>query len=228
VASSRALTGLLVLLATIGVAAGCNGGGGGTPAVNQAPTITNVTNWCADPLASGSLGLFVVAATDPDGDALVYSFGASDGNVSASASLTHPSWMLLIAPAVTDDETVTLTFMVDDGNGGQDTFTEDLVIAAPEAGNSAPTISEFTIVPNPVPSGGTAAVTTTATDPDGDALTYTYSWLDYAGFIVGNSPGNATFEVPDVSAETLIPFTVYVDDGHGHFVTAGEDVTVQP
>lgn len=226
-ASSRALTVLIVLLATISVAAGCNGGGG-TPPVNQAPTITNVTDWCAHPLASGSLGLFVVAATDPDGDALVYSFGASDGNVSASPSPTHPTWMLLIAPDVTADETVTLTFMVNDGNGGQDSFTEDLVIKAPEAGNSAPTISEFTIVPNPVPSGGTATVTTTATDLDGDALTYTYSWFDYAGFVIENSPGDAAFEVPDVTADTIIPFTVYVDDGHGHFVTAALDVTVQP
>jgi hypothetical protein len=83
-------------------------------------------------------------------------------------------------------------------------------------------------VPNPVPSGGTATVTTTATDLDGDSLVYTYYWIDFAGFVSVNSPGNATFEVPDVTAETTLPFHVNVDDGHGHFATAMVDLIVQP
>jgi outer membrane protein OmpA-like peptidoglycan-associated protein len=52
----------------------------------------------------------------------------------------------------------------------------------------------------------------TASDPDGDTLTYT--WSSSAGKVTGNGP-QATFDSASVPCDTVVTITVQVSDGRG-------------
>ena len=66
---------------------------------------------------------------------------------------------------------------------------------------------------------GTQALSVTATDPDNDPLTYT--WSAAAGLIVPltSNSSQATFTAP--ATPTLVPITVTISDGKGHSVVKG-------
>jgi outer membrane protein OmpA-like peptidoglycan-associated protein len=73
-------------------------------------------------------------------------------------------------------------------------------------------------------SGDTVAVTTTASDPDNDPLTYT--WTSTGGRVDGTGA-----QVRWLSAGTAVgsyTVTVHVDDGRGGSATCGADISVQP
>jgi hypothetical protein len=86
------------------------------------------------------------------------------------------------------------------GCGGDDS-------PAPEQ-NHAPVVNSVTVSPNSVAAGGMATVTVSASDPDGDALTYTYSVTQ--GGIVPNG-ATATWTAPSASGAHSV--TVTVSDG---------------
>ena len=67
--------------------------------------------------------------------------------------------------------------------------------------------------------GKTATVTADAQDPDGDALTY--RWTAPAGNVT--SPTNRQTPWTAPTQVGPVPFTVTVNDGHGHTATANDD-----
>jgi hypothetical protein len=87
--------------------------------------------------------------------------------------------------------------------------------------NTAPIITEFTAEPGSVPSGGVAAITVNADDPDGDDLTYVYT--PSGGFITG-SGSSVTWTAPFESGDYSIK--VDVSDGNGGTATDSVLVTV--
>lgn len=76
--------------------------------------------------------------------------------------------------------------------------------------NKNPVVSSVTVNPQSINSGGTVTVTVAASDPDGDALTYTYNAT--GGAIVG-SGSVATWTAPNTEGSFSV--TVQVSDGNG-------------
>ena len=90
-----------------------------------------------------------------------------------------------------------------------------------EEENKAPTISSVVVNPATVNANGIATVSVTATDPDGDALTYSY--VVSGGSIAGNG-ASATWTAPAVEGANSV--TVTVTDGKGGQASSNASLTV--
>lgn len=169
------------------------------PPPNAAPTarITGVS--CADLVCS-----FVGAtSSDPDSDALTYSWDFGDG--SPAVSTANPSRTY----ATAGERTVTLT--VDDGHGHTDTDTTTVSPTAPPPANSAPTarITDATCAELACSFKGS-----TSSDPDGDTLSYSWDFGDGTATATTVNPSH-TYTAAGSKSVSLT-----VNDGNGHTHTA--------
>ncbi len=142
-----------------------------TMLANHRPTITSLR---AQPdIVSPSRSCQIVCnATDADGDELVYEWSAGAGEITGQGA--EVTWT---APGSTGPCNVTVK--VTDGRGGEVTKQLTITVRA----NRAPIISDLTADADWTLPMGTAHVTCTASDPDGDELDY--KWTATAGAISG-------------------------------------------
>ena len=149
------------------------------------------------------------SVADPEIDALTYAWTSSGGGAFANASAANTRWT---APAAaTADQTVTLTLTVTD-TVGETAFSTDVTVRA----NQPPTVVLGSI---PTEVGGGASlflVVATATDPEGDTLTY--AWTSDGGGSFGDAGAPDTFwvspEATDADQTVMLTLTV-TDDGAG-------------
>jgi chitodextrinase len=158
--------------------------------VNQAPVLDTIADITVN---EGDTITLNPTATDPDGDALTY---------------TYSGWMTS-ASYTTDNNDAgshTVTVTVSDGSL---TDSQDVTVTVSNT-NRPPVLNPIAdITAN---EGDTVTLNPTATDPDGDALTYTYSgWMTSASYTTDNN---------DAGSHTV---TVAVSDGS---LTDSQDVTV--
>lgn len=155
-----------------------------------------------------------VNASDPDNDPLTYSYTASSGSVEGTGPDARFSTSGLAKGSYT------VTAKVDDGRGGTATCAADITVA--ERPNRPPTISCATDR-SPIMPGERTGITATASDPDGDPLTYSYSAT--GGQVTGNGP-KAEFDSTGLSAGS---YTVKcsVSDGRGGTADASTNVDVE-
>ena len=116
-------------------------------------------------------------ATDPDGDALTYQFAwTRNGQPFAGASATGVLASTVPASATTAGDTFACAATANDGSiAGPASAPVSVVV---QASNRAPTAPVVTLTPT-APTDAqdlVCNVTTPATDPDGDALTYQFAW----------------------------------------------------
>jgi hypothetical protein len=181
--------------------------------VNTAPTLTGPSASVTTVNEQLSLTLSS-SATDPDGDTLTYAWTqtspASPMGTFSSASVANPTWT---APDVTANGTYTLSVTVSDGQGGTATGTIDISVLKV---NQPPTVAATIIGPNMLVAGYTGTFSITASDPDGDVLTYSWNQTAPAtqGTFVGSRTGTSSqWFSPVVSAQTSFTFSVSVTDG---------------
>ena len=191
---------------------------GDQPPTNRPPTGTLTTPTTVD---SGAAATFTVNATDPDGDTLAYAWtrpAEFTGNVGNTASVT------LTAPTVTADRQATITVQVSDGRGGTLPLSKTFTVKAPAPVNRPPTGT--LTAPATVDSGASATFTVSASDPDGDALSY--AWTRPTGF-TGNAGNTAsvTLTAPTVTADQQATITVQVSDGRGGTLPLSKTFTVK-
>jgi len=220
---------LILILAAVPLAS-CGGSGtsapttvqpppatsGGQPvAGNQSPVIKNLT---AQPAAlkPDEIAEFRCEATDPDGDTPTFSWTAN-GGAFVGEPITRQFWISWRAPKFAGNFTVTVN--VSDGRGGTATKSYNVSVAD----NRAPVISGITVNPPTLKPNETGTITCTATDPDGDSLTY--KWLTNTGKVAG--AGNVgTWAAP--GTDGIYEIQVVVSDGKDGGTTSGNiKITVQ-
>ncbi len=136
--------------------------------VNGLPTAPGVEIDPSSPDGDDDLVATVtVASTDPEADPVTYSYAwYVDGAATAYTSATLP------AAATTRGELWEVYVTPDDGYGDGASGTASVTIA-----NTAPTLADVSLTPDPAYEGDTLACTPgSASDADGDAITYTYAW----------------------------------------------------
>jgi hypothetical protein len=155
-----------------------------------------------------------VNASDADNDPLTYSYTATGGTVEGSGpdARFNPSGLAI--------GTYTVNAKVDDGKGGSATCAADVAVA--KRPNRPPTIS---CAPerNPIIAGERVAINSTASDPDGDPITYSYA---ATGGQVSGTGATAQFDSTGLSAGSYT-VTCTADDGQGGRTSATTTVDVQ-
>ncbi|HWZ98564.1 MAG TPA: OmpA family protein [Candidatus Dormibacteraeota bacterium] len=155
-----------------------------------------------------------VNASDPDNDPLTYTYSATGGTVEGTGADARWNTSGLAVG------TYTATAKVDDGKGGSATCSADLKVDPKP--NQNPTIS-CTTDRSPIMPGERTGITSTASDPDGDPLTYNYSAS--AGQVSGDG-AKATFDSTGLQPGS---YTVKcgVNDGRGGTAESSTNVDVQ-
>ena len=138
-------------------------------------------------------------ASDRDGDPLSYNWSASGGSISGTGAAVN--WT---APDSLGSYNVTVT--VTDGRGGEVMKQVTIEVRA----NESPAISSLVADVDWTLPSGTLQMTCTASDPDGDELTY--EWTASAGDISGTGEAVNWTAPQEVGIHNV---TVVVKDGHG-------------
>lgn len=136
-------------------------------------------------------------------------FTATRNGVSASPYAAEADWQ---APAAEGSYTITVS-VSDSGGvlcGGRQTTTTSLTVQVSTVLNLPPVIDVLAATPAQVFPGGTASLACRATDPDGDAVFY--SWSATRGSVTPLAPGDATF-VAGPAGPALV--TCVAEDGRG-------------
>jgi outer membrane protein OmpA-like peptidoglycan-associated protein len=182
---------------------------------NHPPTVSCTADKNMVYLDSGDVVTVTCTGSDPDNDPLTYTWSSTGGKVDGTGPQVR--WLSAGTPL----GSYTITTKVDDGRGG---FASSGVSVSVEAKPNHPPTITCSADRSSVFSGEKVHITTNASDPDGDPLTYT--WRANAGQIVG------TGAAVDFDTSGLAPgnytVTVRVDDGRGGAADCSSTVEVKP
>ncbi|MBY6191880.1 chitinase [Microbulbifer agarilyticus] len=154
------------------------------------------------------------ASSDPDGDALTYSWVQVAGSsvTLSDASSATPTFS---AAEVSAEQELVFELNVNDGSLSDATPDQVSIFLLPADANTPPQVSAPAQVT--IQEGASDSITATGSDADGDALTYTWSGM------ASGSGDTITVTAPQVEADTNFTLTVTVSDG---IASASADVTV--
>ncbi len=162
-----------------------------------------------------------VRATDADDDTLTYSLEAGD---TSSFSIDSSSGQLRTGASLDYEtkDTYSVTVSVSDANGGSDSISVTINITNVDETptNNAPIFSDGDSTSRATAentgSGVDIGSAVSATDPDGDTLTYTLSGNDAGSFSLDSSSGQLrTSASLDYETKTSYSVTLSVSDGNG-------------
>ncbi len=174
---------------------------------NHAPVFTPIGDRT---VAVGEPVTFTVGAADADGDALTYSAGGLPSGATFNPATQTFTW----TPTNAQSGLYWITFAVTDG---QVSISETICITAKQAINHTPVLAA--IGNKNVSEGQTLTFTVSATDSDGDSLTYSASSLPSGSSFVGQ-----TFTwVPTYDQAGSYSVTFTVSDGQS---TDSEQITI--
>jgi PKD repeat protein len=166
---------------------------------------------------------YTVTASDPELDALRYTWDWDDGSMSVTTSNTATH-------TYTIKTTYTLTVCVDDLTGLYGHNVSDFGSVQVVGANKAPSITSFTVDNNVPYTGQTVTFTGSAKDLDGDPLAFTFEFGDGTSEVYYVTPPagvDATFVVPHVytTAGTKTAY-LHVFDGTTTKTSTGLTITV--
>jgi len=190
-----------VFIFSLGLMA-CGGASDATPdkvATNNPPTLSLISSQSTSQSITKTVS---ITASDSDGDSLTYTL-TSDPVNKVTGSVSGST--LTLVPDSTYLGTATLTLKVSDGTS-EASQTFSLVVRS----NSAPTLSS--IPSQSANQGVMKTVNITASDSDGDSLTYTLT-SDPANKVTGSVSGSTLTLTPDPTYSGTATLTMGVGDG---------------
>lgn len=209
---------------------------------NAAPVAGAATAGTPDATTGAVIG--EINATDPEGDPLTYSapstttkgsinINASTGSFSYTPTATarQDAAQSGASAAITAD---TFNVTITDGYGGNTTVPVTVAISP-----NHPPVAGSTTVGTPDPFTGAVTGSVTATDPDGNPLTYSGSTSTSKGSVTVATSGGFSYtptatarhsaaQNGATAAATADSFTVTISDGQGGTSTVPVTVTVSP
>jgi hypothetical protein len=180
-----------------------------TTSTNNQPIIAGLEPEVELVVPLGSVQVACIAS-DLDGDELSYDWSASAGELDGAGDTV--TW---VAPA--SEGSYSVAVVVTDGHGGE---VMDYVTITVRA-NNPPAITSLTADAEWTTPSGSLQVTCTASDPDGDELSY--GWTATAGSIAGTGPVVTWTTPQEVGAYDI---TVVVKDGYGGEATRSVSLSV--
>ena len=163
-------------------------------------------------------------ASDPEGDHLTYLW-SHDSALSITVSDAASPLTTFTAPAVDSDATVTFVLSVSDGTNTAVTDQVTITIQNVPA-NEAPTVDAGQ--DQTVNEGDAVTLNGTASDPEGDHLTYLWSHDSALSITVSNATSQlTTFTAPAVGSDVTVTFVLSVSDGTNTDVTDQVTITIQ-
>ncbi|MFP2898948.1 PKD domain-containing protein [Corallococcus sp. 4LFB] len=147
-------------------------------------------------------------STDPDGQALTYSWAQTGGDVAATLTDATSAKATFTAPEVTEDTQLTFTVTVSDGAAS----TKQSVAVTVKNVNRPPVVDAG--ADQEVAARAEVTLSGTATDAEGDAITY--AWTQVSGTTVtlsGTDTATAKFTAPNVAADEELSFRLTVTAG---------------
>lgn len=152
-------------------------------------------------LLVGENTMIYCTATDRNADELSYTWKATSGTIIGGG--VQIGWTAPTLPG-----SYVVQCLVDDGRGVRDSAAVQLEVVA--AINHAPSISALAACPGKIDLGGAAELICTASDPDGDTLSY--SWIATRGKLSG-SDSTVTWTAPVSAGDYFI--VCKIADGRG-------------
>ncbi|MGB8473100.1 MAG: OmpA family protein [Candidatus Acidiferrum sp.] len=190
------------------------GGNPPPPPPNRSPVVSCSADKSTVYFGSGDSAALHAEASDPDNDPISYAWSANGGATEGSGPDVR--WNSSgVAPGVYN-----VKVRADDGRGGWADCAVDIRVEP--APNRSPTLS-CSVDRNPILQGESTGITATASDPDNDPLTYSYSPTE--GRITGDGP-RVRFDSSGLRPGT---YTVKcnVSDGRGGTTDSSADIEVQ-
>ena len=191
---------------------------------NSVPVIDS-WNMSSTSILPGATITATVLAHDPNpGDTIVYAWSASPagGGFSAPSAATT-TWT---APVTDGDQTLLLT--VTDSHGASTSASTVVHVSASNGHGQAdvsvrfntwPAVTELGATPGYIVLGSPTSVTVTASDVDGDALSFAWTSSCARGTFSSTTAQSVDFTLPSGESDTNCDLVVAVSDGRGGSTT---------
>lgn len=170
------------------------------PVANHPPRIKSLAAKKNTILINEAVKIYCTAS-DIDGNPVTFNWSASGGQIAGDSSA-------VVWTAPDSAGTYVISCQVDDGNGGA--VKDSVLISVVERINSAPVIVRLTASPRKLDLGKTTNLSCTATDADGDSLSYT--WTARHGSL-NSGDSTAVWNAPLQAGN--YPIICTVSDPHG-------------
>ncbi len=197
---------------------------------NAWPVATQVTGTPSGQVAPGGVVSLDVAAVDPDNDALTYSWADDCGGGFSDTTVKSPTWT---APASASTGAVCKVRVdLNDGRGGSTTGQLGINLGLPQIPTMPPVIDALFQSIDTVAFEGTVELVVSAHDPEGTALTFTWSASGgkFGTPVTSASRSEVVWTAPAVGTSSTI--TLVIQDASGQKTTqtfpvnlTGETVT---
>jgi len=185
---------------------------------NAPPSITSGPTASPSTITDALTSRLSVSAADSDGDALNYSWSATGGSVSGTGATA-----VYTPPRVTVTTVYRVEVLVSDGRGGS--VSSSVNVTVNPRPNTPPSITSGpTATPRQIYDNRTSVLSVTASDADGDPLSY--AWSATGGRLSGTG-ATTVYTPPRVTVTTVYRVSVVVSDGRGGSTSGFVDVTVK-
>jgi hypothetical protein len=180
-----------------------------------APVIDGVIAAAMTVSPSATDGLRVRAHDNYSDFPVTYAWTASAG------SFDDPTAVAPVWTAPSSDQTVTITITVSDTQGETAVASFPVTVVSTTGSatvnatfNSWPTVSAMSALPSRIDVSGTTVLGVTASDADGDTLSYSWS-TDCGGHFDSSTSATPSFTLSALSGSGTCAFSVTVSDGKG-------------
>ncbi len=188
------------------------------PSTNVPPVCNFVTVLPGTTLVAGSSASVIVSATDANGDSLSYTFNYGDGTTETVTSFIRSH--TYVAPGAYN-----LAVSISDGIAPAVNCANIVMTITPTPANRAPICNRVIVIPAAPAAGEDVAITMLASDPDGDALTYDFTFGDGASALASS----ANSQVHRYAAAGTYAVNITVRDSAGNSTNCGTtNIVVSP